>query len=81
MPATVIGGAEIADPLAYLSEVMTTSPDERVRIEAAKAMLPYTHAKRGELGKKEQQQQAAEQTQTDSVFQAAQPPQSLRSVK
>ena len=24
----------IADPLAYLSEVMTTSPDERMRIEA-----------------------------------------------
>lgn len=69
----------IADPLAYLSEVMTTSPDERMRIEAAKAMLPYCHAKKGEMGKKETQQQVAEELHDASPYKAAQPP--LRMVK
>ena len=71
--------AKIADPLQYLSEVMLSSPDEKMRIEAAKAMLPYCHPKKGELGKKETQQQEAEQTQAASPYKAAQPP--LRMVK
>ena len=67
------------DPLEYLREVMQTHYDDRMRIEAAKAMLPYCHAKKGELGKKEVQQQEAEQTQAASPYKAAQPP--LRMVK
>lgn len=62
------------DPLAYLIEVMQSHEDDRMRIDAAKALLPFFHAKKGDVGKKEAQQQDAEQTQAASVFKASPPP-------
>ena len=41
------------DPLIFLQGVMNdASLDARLRTDAAKALLPFVHAKKGELGKK-----------------------------
>lgn len=49
------------DPMAFLRSIMNDPGQEpRMRIDAAKAMLPYTHRKLGEEGKKEERQKAAE---------------------
>lgn len=50
-----------SDPMAFLRSIMNDPGQEpRMRIDAAKAMLPYTHRKLGEEGKKEERQKAAE---------------------
>ncbi|WP_145155542.1 terminase small subunit [Pseudomonas oryzihabitans] len=53
------------DPIAFLERMMANElEDPKLRIDAAKALLPYKHAKKGELGKKEQAQvKAAEVAQ------------------
>jgi len=44
-----------ADPVEFLTKVMNEpAADLRLRIDAAKAMLPFKHKKLGEGGKKEQ---------------------------
>lgn len=44
-----------ADPVEFLTNVMNEpAADLRLRIDAAKAMLPFKHKKLGEGGKKEQ---------------------------
>lgn len=49
------------DPLDFMRAlVMDVSEDPKLRLEAAKALAPYLHAKKGETGKKEERQQAAE---------------------
>jgi len=49
-----------SDPLEFLKHVMNDSrQDIEIRKDAAKAMLPYVHTKRGEGGKKEAKQAAA----------------------
>ncbi|CAG9172426.1 hypothetical protein CURE108131_23130 [Cupriavidus respiraculi] len=61
------------DPLKFLKAVMNdVSTDAKMRVDAAKAMLPYTHQKLGEGGKKDQRQEAAKQVA--SRFAAAAPP-------
>ncbi|EIC82160.1 terminase small subunit [Serratia sp. M24T3] len=48
------------DPMDYLNAVMNgIEPDEPERRDAAKAMLPYVHPKKGEGGKKVAQNAAA----------------------
>lgn len=48
-------------PLDYLLEVMRDSTnDVRTRVQAAQLAAPYVHAKKGEVGKKEQRQEAAQ---------------------
>lgn len=67
------------DPLAFLRAVMTNAGiDARLRIDAAKAMLPFAHMKKGEGGIKDEKQAAAKKASTGR-FRAALPP--LRSVK
>lgn len=47
-------------PLEFLRAVMSDpGADPRLRIEAAKALLPYVHAKKGEMGKKDAAKEAA----------------------
>ena len=49
-----------ADPVEFLTQVMNEpAADLRLRIDAAKAMLPFKHQKLGEGGKKDQKQVAA----------------------
>ncbi|QIU89327.1 terminase small subunit [Yokenella regensburgei] len=48
------------DPIEYLKAVMNgIEPDDMGRRDAAKAMLPYMHQKKGEGGKKDAKAEAA----------------------
>jgi phage terminase small subunit len=48
------------DPVEFLTKVMNEpAADLRLRMDAAKAMLPFKHQKLGEGGKKDQKQVAA----------------------
>ena len=48
------------DPLAFLVSVMQDKTvDASLRIDAAKAIIPFVHRKPGEDGKKDQQAEAA----------------------
>lgn len=50
------------DPADFLRSVMNNEREEmRLRMDAAKALMPYTHAKLGEVGKKEQMREAAKE--------------------
>jgi len=49
-----------ADPVEFLTKVMNEpAADLRLRIDAAKAMLPFKHKKLGEGGKKDEKEAAA----------------------
>lgn len=53
------------DPLTFLVSVMNNqSADSRLRIDAAKALMPFVHRKLGEGGKKDQQAEAAKKAST-----------------
>jgi len=50
-----------ADPADFLKSVMNdVSEDVKLRVDAAKVLMPYTHAKPGEKGKKTERQERAE---------------------
>jgi phage terminase small subunit len=54
-PKTIIDAAPTQDPRAFLESVMNgPENDARLRIDAAKALMPYHHKRLGETGKKEQ---------------------------
>lgn len=57
------------DPLEFMKQLVSdVSEDPRLRLEAAKALSPYIHAKKAEMGKKESQQAAADELKTSSRF-------------
>lgn len=61
------------DPLEYLKAVMNgVEEDDMGRRDAAKAMLPYLHPKKGESGKKDAKAEAAKKAANKFVVQ--QPP-------
>lgn len=63
------------DPLEFLREVMNDLTEETdVRKDAAKAMLPYIHPKKGEGGKKDARNAAAKVAASASKFGAMAPP-------
>jgi len=54
-----------ADPVEFLTNVMNEpAADLRLRIDAAKAMLPFKHKKLGEGGKKDEKDAAAKKAGT-----------------
>jgi len=62
------------DPLEFLKAVMNNAgQDIDTRKDAAKAMLPYLHSKKGEVGKKDAKQAAAKAVA--SKFTGMAPPQ------
>lgn len=66
-------GAIYDDPEKFLRAVMNDSgTDAKLRVDAAKALMPFAHAKKGEGGKKEQQ--AATAQSIAKRFAAAAPP-------
>lgn len=82
-----------ADPRSVPPEEVTTDPkehlqailknplaDPKLKLEAAKALLPYVHKKLGDQGKKEQQQERAGEVAGRGRFGPQQPP-TLRAVK
>lgn len=61
------------DPIEYLKAVMNgVEPDDMGRRDAAKAMLPYMHQKKGEGGKKDAKAEAAKKAA--NKFAVQQPP-------
>lgn len=72
-PAILVLAATYDDPEKFLRAVMNDSGTEaKLRIDAAKALMPYVHPKKGEGGKKEKQQDEAKKVA--SRFAAAAPP-------
>lgn len=65
--------ASYDDPLEYLKAVMNgVEEDDMGRRDAAKAMLPYIHTKKGEGGKKDAKNEAAKKAA--NKFAVQQPP-------
>lgn len=70
------------DPIAFLEGIVSDpSIDAKLRVDAAKALLPYKHAKIGEQGKKAARQEAAESVTKGGRFAATPPPTQLRRVQ
>lgn len=62
------------DPLVFLKAVMNDGGEDlKLRVDAAKAMLPYTHGRIGEQGKKEQKAVAAKKASAGRFGQSAPP--------
>ncbi|MDQ1214576.1 terminase small subunit [Pantoea anthophila] len=73
-PEIVRVAGEYDDPLEFLKSVMNDrGEDIDTRKDAAKAMLPYLHSKKGEGGKKDAKQAAAKAVA--SKFMGMAPPQ------
>ncbi len=65
------------DPIAFLESLMGNEvEDPKLRLEAAKALLPYKHAKKGEVGKKDAAKDAAAQAAAGR-FGVRQPPKNV----
>lgn len=76
-PAGVALGLEAlgltSDPKKVLVALMNdASEDPKLRLEAAKALMPFVHARKGEAGKKESKQEEAQKVA--GRFTAAAPP-------
>lgn len=69
-PPTLLQAAkESSDPVDFLRSVMNDQmADAKLRVDAAKALMPYVHGKKAEGGKKEQRQAAAEEVVKDATF-------------
>jgi len=73
-PKTIPEEGQYDDPLEFLKSVMNNrAEDIDTRKDAAKAMLPYLHSKKGEGGKKDAKQAAAKAVA--SKFMGMAPPQ------
>ena len=54
-PAILVLAATYDDPEKFLRAVMNDSATEaKIRVDAAKALMPYIHPKKGEGGKKDE---------------------------
>ncbi|MGP2500430.1 terminase small subunit [Pantoea ananatis] len=74
VPEIVRAAGEYDDPLEFLKSVMNDRREDiDTRKDAAKAMLPYLHSKKGEGGKKDAKQAAAKAVA--SKFMGMAPPQ------
>ena len=63
-----------SDPRAFLLAAMNDAAlDAKLRIDAAKALMPFTHTKLGEGGKKDQKQDAAKKAGAGKYGSAAPP--------
>lgn len=70
-----------SDPRAVLVAIMNDVGEEpKLRLEAAKALMPFTHGKIAEKGKKGAQQDAANKAATGGRFAPPPPPTHLRVV-
>lgn len=63
------------DPESFLLNVMNDSKMEiRHRLSAASSLMPYHHAKKGEIGKKEREENKAKELAKESKFATPKPP-------
>lgn len=62
------------DPKAFLEAMMNDmGEDPKLRLDAAKTLMPYVHARKGELGKKEQADAKSEKIAAGRFSRAAPP--------
>lgn len=72
-PAIIDLAATYDDPEKFLRAVMNDAmTDAKLRVDAAKALMPYVHPRKGEGGKKDAQDAAAKKVA--SRFSSAPPP-------
>ncbi|MNG13546.1 hypothetical protein D3C84_972310 [compost metagenome] len=70
------------DPKAFLIATMNDyDADAKLRVDAAKALMPFIHPRKGEGGKKEEKEHAAKTASKGKFGAAPPPPTHLRSVK
>ena len=70
------------DPKAFLIATMNDyDADAKLRVDAAKALMPFIHSRKGEGGKKEEKENAAKTASQGKFGAAPPPPAHLRSVK
>lgn len=75
-------GRVYTDPKDYLLDDMNDRTlDRKDRRDAAKALMPFLHARKGEGGKKEEKENAAKTASKGKFGASAPPPGHLRSVK
>lgn len=75
-----IESIETVDPKRFLLEMMSNEIlDVRLRIDAAKALMPYLYQRKGETGKKEEQQEKAGKVSSGRF--AASPAATLKIIK
>lgn len=75
----VVLASDGKDPIEFLEAVMLNPGlDAKLRIDAAKALLPFKHVRKGEAGKKETRQEAAKKAGSGKFASSAPP---LRVVK
>lgn len=75
-------GRAYTDPKDYLLDDMNDpNLDRKDRRDAAKALMPFLHARKGEGGKKEEKENAAKKASAGKFGASAPPPSHLRSVK
>lgn len=73
-PAIILLSATYDDPEKFLRAVMNDSgSDAKLRVDAAKALMPFTHHKLGEGGKKGTQADAAKRAGAGKFAQASAP--------
>ena len=59
-PAVLPLSVQYSDPLDFLRAVMNDAGSEaKLRVDAARALMPFVHAKKGEAGKKDQKNEDA----------------------
>lgn len=74
-------GKLYSDPLEFLKAVANDpEQDMKLRVDAAKAWVPYVHGRIGEQGKKDAAKQAAAKASSGSKFVPPPPPTHLRVV-
>ena len=79
-PQLLAGIPQTNDAKTFLIALMNDSQtDIRLRLEAAKCLMPYQHVRSDKVGKKDNQAAAAQKVITSGKFSASAPP--LRSVQ
>ena len=74
-PVPVIEVATTEDPKKFLISVMNDQEmDARLRIDAAKSLMPFMHVKLGEGGKKDEKNRAAKSAASSGRFAPSAPP-------
>lgn len=68
-----------SDPKDFLKALMNDpGEDMKLRVDAAKTLMPYTHERKGEAGKKVARDEAARQAASSGRFAVPEPPRASR---
>ena len=78
----LVKAMQFSDPKEFLLATMNDfQTDSKLRVDAAKALMPFIHPRKGEGGKKEEKENAAKNAAKGRFGAAPPPPSHLRAVK